>query len=165
MNQETSTYPKSFPIWKDLVDSEGRPSPSKFWYGSPAFALKGARPLQGSPWSLTSPLSPPLAKGLNEERERIPTGLPWKGTQGAADKKHPGPMMVRGYLNERATGGAVASSPYRGRPWRGWMSLLVLFSAPEKRTKTGSGGIPQREARLRCVKGTALKRVLGEIRR
>jgi hypothetical protein len=46
---------------------------------------------------------------------------------------------------------SIASSPYRGRPWRGWMSLLVLFSAPEKRTKMGFGGIPQREASLRCV--------------
>jgi hypothetical protein len=31
------------------------------------------------------------------------------------------------------------------------MSLLVLFSAPEKRTRMGSGGIPQREALLRYV--------------
>ena len=57
-------------------------------------------------------------------------------------------MMVRGYLNERATGGAVASSPYRGRPWRGWMLLLVLFFAPKKRTRMGSGGIPQREMNI-----------------
>jgi hypothetical protein len=34
------------------------------------------------------------------------------------------------YHNVRATGGAVASSPYRGRPWRGWMSL-GSFSVPE----------------------------------
>ena len=40
--------------------------------------------------------------------------------------------MVRAYLNVRATGGAVASSPYRGRPWRGWMLLLVLFFAPKE---------------------------------
>ncbi len=63
-------------------------------------------------------------------------------------------MMVRGYLNERATGGAVASFPYRGnrwssekrvklvstipsrdrgrrsQTWLGWMSL-GSFSAPE----------------------------------
>ena len=56
-------------------------------------------------------------------------------------KTHPDPVMGRGYLNVRATGGAVASSPYRGRPWRGWMSLLVLFSAPEKRTEIGVVGI------------------------
>jgi hypothetical protein len=46
---------------------------------------------------------------------------------------------------------SIASSPYRGRPWRGWMLLLVLFFAPKKRTKMGSGGIPQREVLPRCV--------------
>ena len=39
--------------------------------------------------------------------------------------------MVRGYLNDRATGGAVASSPYRGRPWRGWMLLCFFLRAEE----------------------------------
>ena len=49
------------------------------------------------------------------------------------DKKHPDPLMGRGYLNVRATGGAVASSPYRGRPWRGWMLLCFFLRAEEKR--------------------------------
>ena len=44
--------------------------------------------------------------------------------------------MVRAYLNVRATGGAVASSPYRGRPWRGWMLLCFFLRAEE-------GDIPQ----------------------
>ena len=50
-------------------------------------------------------------------------------------------MMVRGYLSERATGGAVASSPYRGRPWRGWMSL-GSFSAPENEQPEHVGASP-----------------------
>ena len=45
--------------------------------------------------------------------------------------------MVRGYLNVRATGGAVASSPYRGRPWRGWMLLCFFLRAEESKEFAG----------------------------
>jgi len=41
--------------------------------------------------------------------------------------------MGRGYINVRATGGAVASSPYRGRPWRGWMLLCFFLRAEESK--------------------------------
>jgi hypothetical protein len=59
--KEASTPSKASPYMgrMQLIPGRDRP-PSKFWYGSPAFALKGACPLQGSPWSLTSPLTPPL---------------------------------------------------------------------------------------------------------
>ena len=40
------------------------------------------------------------------------------------------PLMGRAYINERATGGAVASSP-KGRPWRGDASLVPFLRAEE----------------------------------
>ena len=56
-------------------------------------------------------------------------------------KNHAGPLMVRAYLSVRATGGAVASSPYRGRPWRGWM-LLCFFLRAEESKRIGVWGYP-----------------------
>ena len=41
--------------------------------------------------------------------------------------------MGRGYQNVRATGGAVASFPYRGRPWMGWMFLCFFLCAKESK--------------------------------
>ena len=41
--------------------------------------------------------------------------------------------MVRAYLNNRATGGAVKLPHIKGEVCWGWVSLLVLFSATEKR--------------------------------
>ena len=39
--EENSTFPKPLSTYKgDVIDSEGRPSPSTFWYGSQAFALR-----------------------------------------------------------------------------------------------------------------------------
>ena len=49
------------------------------------------------------------------------------------DKTQAGPLMVPAYRNVRATGGAVASSPYRGRPWRGWMLLCYFLRAEESK--------------------------------
>jgi hypothetical protein len=49
-------------------------------------------------------------------------------------KKHPGPMMVRGYLNERATGGAVAS-PFEGG-LGGSAPLLVRFLGASEKMNT-----------------------------
>ena len=59
---------------------------------------------------------------------------------------HPDPVMGRGYIrstsgrllpkrrkNVRATGGAVASFPYRGRPWMGWMFLCFFLCAKESK--------------------------------
>ena len=73
-------------------------------------------------------------------------------------KAHPGPLMVRGYLNVRATGGAVASSPYRGRPWRGWMLLCFFLRAEESKKfckvepcKKGLGGIPRQGETLQKI--------------
>ena len=51
-------------------------------------------------------------------------------------KKHPDPLMGRGYINVRATGGAVASSPYRERPWRRWMFLCFFLCAKESKKMT-----------------------------
>ena len=56
--------------------------------------------------------------------------------------------MGRGYLFKRATGGAVASFP-RGKALVGGMSLLVLFSAPEKRTNWGLGVSPRNNINLK----------------
>ena len=58
-----------------------------------------------------------------------------------AERNHPDSLMGRGYLNERATGGAVASSPYRGRPWRGWMFLCFFLCAKESK-RNGVWGYP-----------------------
>ena len=52
--------------------------------------------------------------------------------------------MVRGYLNVRATGGAVASSPYRGRPWRGWMLLCFFLRAEESKEFAGQSPASRR---------------------
>jgi len=59
--------------------------------------------------------------------------------------------MVPAYRNVRATGGAVASSPYRGRPWRGWMLLCFFLRAEESKNmarlclaKRGFGESPSR---------------------
>ena len=49
------------------------------------------------------------------------------------DKNQAGPLMVPAYLNVRATGGAVASFPYRGRPWMGWMFLCFFLCAKESK--------------------------------
>ena len=38
--KETSTYPKSFPIWKDLIDYEGNPLRQSFGKIYKAFALR-----------------------------------------------------------------------------------------------------------------------------
>ena len=40
--EENSTFPKPLSTYKgDVIDSEGRPSPSTFWYGSQAFVPSG----------------------------------------------------------------------------------------------------------------------------
>ena len=49
--------------------------------------------------------------------------------------------MVPAYLSERATGGAVASPPYREGPWGRWMSL-GSFSAPENEQPEHVGASP-----------------------
>jgi len=84
-------------------------------------------------------------------------------------KKHPDPLMGRGYLNVRATGGAVASSPYRGRPWRGWMLLCFFLRAEESKNmarlclaKRGYGGYPP--ARWNLARGVPTRGYGGEVR-
>ena len=96
----------------DVIDSGGDHLHQGFGMALEPVPFGGKTP-QGSPYLLTSPLTPPLAKGLN--------------------KKQADPLIGRAYLNERATGGAVASSPYRGRPWRGWMFLCFFLCAKESK--------------------------------
>ena len=58
---------------------------------------------------------------------------PYRPASSVVDKKHPDPLMGRGYISVRATGGAVASFPYRGRPWMGWMFLCFFLCAKESK--------------------------------
>ena len=50
------------------------------------------------------------------------------------DKNHPDPLMGRGYISVRATGGAVASSPYRGNRWSSEkrVKLASTFSSRDR---------------------------------
>jgi len=93
---------------RDLTENFERPSFSEFWYGSQSLCPFGA------------------SHGLD-----IPAvAAPWKGAHHRAHcraqpiKKHPGPLMVRGYLNVRATGGAVKPPANNWREvWRVVRSL------------------------------------------
>jgi len=58
--------------------------------------------------------------------------IDYKGFLNApADKDQARPLTVWAYLSVWATGGAVASPPYREGPWGGWMSLSYFLCARE----------------------------------